>query len=159
MISPTTWGALSLRAIRPKNLAAINMIARSRKNRYIMIEPPFQHGIADMAFWFIQWYLPSAQPPQPKGAGAVFPYVLPRCSYFFKSFVTEMSIFICMHKCLAQTGRLRGSSCHIVVAAKSACACTLLWISDHFYKKLLPYVLFFFFKIYLKKIDFFQNIA
>jgi len=63
-----------------------------------MIEPPFQHGIADMAFWFIQWYLPSAQPPQPKGAGAVFPYVLPRCSYFFKSFVTEMSIFICMHK-------------------------------------------------------------
>jgi hypothetical protein len=89
-----------------------------------MIEPPFQHGIADMAFWFIQWYLPSAQPPQPKGAGAVFPYVLPLCSYFFKSFVTEMSIFICMHKCLAQTGRLRGSSCHIVVAAKRACACT-----------------------------------
>ena len=106
-----------------------------------------------MAFWFIQWYLPSAQPPQPKGAGAVFPYVLPLCSYFFKSFVTEMSIFICMHKCLAQTGRLRGSSCHILVAAKRACACTLLWISDHFYKKLLPYVLFFFFKIYLKKID------
>jgi len=35
----------------------------------------------------------------------------------------------------------------------------LLWISDHFYKKLLPYVLFPFFKIYLKKIDFFQNIA
>ncbi|MDD7738443.1 MAG: hypothetical protein PUJ34_10315 [Subdoligranulum sp.] len=124
-----------------------------------MIEPPFQHGIADMAFWFIQWYLPSAQPPQPKGAGAVFSYVLPRCSYFFKIFVTEMSIFICMHKCLAQTGRLRGSSCHIVVAAKRACACTLLWISDHFYKKLLPYVLFFFFKNYLKKIDFFQNIA
>jgi len=28
-----------------------------------------------------------------------------------------------------------------------------------FTKKLLPYVLFFFFKIYLKKIDFFQNIA
>jgi len=28
-----------------------------------------------------------------------------------------------------------------------------------FCKKLLPYVLFFFFKIYLKKIDFFQNIA
>jgi hypothetical protein len=124
-----------------------------------MIEPPFQHGIADMAFWFIQWYLPSAQSPQQKGAGAVFPYVLPRCSYFFKSFVTEMSIFICMHKCLAQTGRLRSSSCHIVVAAKRACPCTLLWISDHFCKKLLPYVLFFFFKIYLKKIDFFQNIA
>ena len=124
-----------------------------------MIEPPFQHGIADMAFWFIQWYLPYARPPQPKGAGAVFPYVLPRCSYFFKMFVTEMSIFICMHKCLAQAGRLRGSSCHIVIAAKEAYARAFLRLSEHFCKKLLLHVLFLVFKIYFKKIDFFQNIA